>query len=55
MATRAKVNPNNKQAWIVIDQIRTVVKPGIIKILDQLTDQEIAGTKLTIRATLVDK
>ena len=52
--TRVKVDHNNKQGWIVIDQIRTIDKRRIIKFLDQLTDKEIAETKLTIRETLVD-
>ena len=52
--TRVKVDHNNKQGWIVIDQIRIIDKRRIIKFLDQLTDKEIAETKLTIRETLVD-
>ena len=52
--TRVKVDHNNKEGWVVIDQIRTIDKRRIIKILDQLTDKEIAETKLTIRETLVD-
>ena len=52
--TRVKVDHNKKKGWIVIDQIRTIDKQRIIKILDQLTDKEIAETKLTIRETLVD-
>jgi len=52
--TRVKVDHNNKQGWIVIDQIRTIDKRRIIKTLDQLTDKEIAETKLIIRETLVD-
>jgi mRNA interferase MazF len=52
--TRVKVDHNNKQGWIVIDQIRTIDKRRIIKTLDQLTEKEIAETKLTIRETLVD-
>lgn len=52
--TRVKVDHNNKQGWIVIDQIRTIDKRRIIKILGQLTNKEIAETKLTIRETLVD-
>jgi len=52
--TRVKVDHNKKKGWIVIDQIRTIDKQRIIKILDQLTDKGIAETKLTIRETLVD-
>jgi mRNA interferase MazF len=52
--TRVKVVHDKKQGWIVIDQIRTIDKRRIIKILDQLTEKEIANTKLTIRETLVD-
>ena len=52
--TQVKVDHNKKQGWIVIDQIRTIDKQRIIKILDELTEKEIAATKVIIRETLMD-
>jgi mRNA interferase MazF len=52
--TRIKVVHNNEIGWIVIDQIRTIDKQRIIKILGTLSQQEISRTKKIIRETLVD-
>jgi mRNA interferase MazF len=52
--TRVKVLHDNKEGWIVLDQIRTIDKLRIIKILDSLTDKEIEKVKVTIRELLVD-
>jgi mRNA interferase MazF len=52
--TRIEVKHDNKIGWIVLDQIRTVDKPRIIKILDRLIDSEIDRVKLTIKELLVD-
>ena len=52
--TRVKIDHKKTKGWIVIDQIRTIDKRRIIKVLDELTDKEIAETKLTIKETLVD-
>jgi mRNA interferase MazF len=52
--TRIKVKTGEKNGWVVIDQIRTVDKQRIIKILDRLTAKEIEKIKLTIRETFVD-
>ena len=52
--TRLEVKHDNKTGWIVIDQIRTIYKQRIIKILDNLTDIEIEQVKMTIKELLVD-
>ncbi len=52
--TRVEVNHNDKEGWIVIDQIRTIDKTRIIKILDKLSTKEIENVKSVIRETLVD-
>lgn len=52
--TRVKVNHDNKNGWIAIDQIRTVDKERVIKILDHLTMREIEKVKSVLRETFVD-
>jgi mRNA interferase MazF len=44
----------NKISWIVIDQIRTIDKRRIIKIMERLTLPEIKEVKSVIRETYVD-
>jgi len=39
---------------MVLDQIRTVDRLRIVKILDALDDKEIANAKATIKETYVD-
>jgi mRNA interferase MazF len=52
--TRIEVKHDDKKGWIVLDQLRTVDKQRILKILDKLTDGEILKLKSTIKETLVD-
>lgn len=52
--TRIKVKHKNQAGWIVIDQIRTIDKQRVIKILDSLTTSEIKQVKEIIRETLYD-
>lgn len=52
--TRVKVNQDNKNGWIAIDQIRTVDKEKVIKILDSLTFVEIEKVKSVLKETYVD-
>ncbi len=52
--TRVKVKHRKKIGWIVIDQLRTIDKQRIIKILGSLSPGEIENTKKVIRETLVD-
>ena len=52
--TRIVANHGNNNGWIVLDQIRTIDKQRIIKILDKLTDKEIKLVKEIIKETFVD-
>jgi mRNA interferase MazF len=52
--TRIEVKHNKTQGWIVLDQIRTVDRIRIIKILGNLTEKEIVKTKEAINEILVD-
>ena len=52
--TRIKTNLQNTVGWLAIDQIRTIDRQRIIKILGSLTEAEIQKTKETIREAFVD-
>lgn len=52
--TRVEVHHNEKDGWIVIDQVRTIDKTRIIKVLDKLSTKEIENVKSVIRETFVD-
>jgi len=52
--TRIEIKHNRKIGWIVIDQIRTVDKQRIIKVLGRMTKLEIKEVKLVIKETFVD-
>ena len=52
--TRIPVNHNDKKGMIAIDQIRTVNKKRIIKLLGKLNKAEIKMTKEVIKETFVD-
>lgn len=52
--TRVEVNHDDKDGWIVIDQIRTIDKIRIIKVLDKLSKKEVEKVKSVIRETFVD-
>lgn len=52
--TRIEVNHNNKKGWIVLDQIRTVDRQRIIKVLGNLTEKEIQKVKIILKETFVD-
>ncbi len=52
--TRIEVKHNRKTGWIVIDQIRTIDKQRIIKILGRLSQPEIKELKSVVKETFVD-
>lgn len=52
--TRVEVKHNEQIGWVVLDQIRTIDKQRILKILGKLADKEIIATKNIIRETFVD-
>ena len=52
--TRVEVRHDNKEGWIVIDQIRTIDKQRIIKVVDKLSKSESKKVKEIIKETFVD-
>lgn len=52
--TRVSVEHDGKKGMIVIDQIRTVDKVRILKVLGKLTKSEIKECKQVIKETFVD-
>ena len=52
--TRIEIKYNGKIGWIVIDQIRTVDKQRIIKVLGKMTKPEIKEVKLVIKEAFVE-
>ncbi len=52
--SRVEVKHDRKMGWIVIDQIRTIDKQRIIKILGRLSRPEIKEVKSVIKETFVD-
>ena len=43
--TRVPVKHNKTKGWVVLDQIRTIDRQRIVKILDHLTEKEIYTVK----------
>lgn len=52
--TRVAVDHDGKKVMVMIDQIRTVDKSRVIKVLGMLTKSEIKNCKDIIRETFVD-
>ena len=52
--TRIEVKHKKTKGWIVLDQIRTIDRQRIVKILDNLIEKEISNLKAIIRETYVD-
>jgi len=52
--TRIAVKHDDKKDWVVLDQIRTIDKQRIIKVLGSLTKSEISELKSIVRETYVD-
>ena len=52
--TRIEVKHKIAKGWIVLDQIRTVDRQRIVKILDNLVDKEISLVKAILKETYVD-
>lgn len=52
--TRVEVNHDKKKGWIVLDQIRTVDRQRIIKVLGKLTEKEIVKVKAVLKETYID-
>ncbi|MBN1463225.1 MAG: type II toxin-antitoxin system PemK/MazF family toxin [Paludibacteraceae bacterium] len=52
--TRVQIKHNDKNGWVVIDQIRTIDKQRIAKVVDKLSEKEIKKVKETIFETFVE-
>ena len=52
--TRVKVKQKKESGWVVIDQLRTIDKQRIIRILGELSPVEINKTKSIIKEMFVD-
>ena len=52
--TRVEIKHDNKIGWVILDQIRTIDKQRIIKILGRLSRPEIKEVKEVIKETFVD-
>ena len=52
--TRIKVKHQNKNGWIILDQIRTVDKQRIVKSYQKLATIEITQVKSVIKEIFVD-
>jgi mRNA interferase MazF len=52
--TQVEVDHDKKRGWVVIDQIRTVDRKRIIKVLGDLTEKEINKVKSVLKETFVD-
>ena len=51
--TRIQIKHSKIKGWVVLDQIRTIDRLRIIKILDTLTENEIFSVKAIIKETYV--
>ena len=52
--TRIEVKHNKTKGWIVLDQIRTIDRQRIIKIVGTLVDKEITNVKAALKEIYVD-
>lgn len=52
--TRVEISHDKKTGWIVLDQIRTVDRKRINKVLGNLSELEIKKVKEVLRETFVD-
>jgi mRNA interferase MazF len=52
--TRVEIKHDHKIGWVIIDQIRTIDKDRIIKVLGRLSKPEIKEVKSIIKETFVD-
>ena len=51
--TRIQIKHTKIKGWIVLDQIRTIDRLRIIKVLDTLSEKEIYTIKATLQETYV--
>jgi mRNA interferase MazF len=51
--TRVAVKHGKTKGWVVLDQIRTIDRKRIVKLLDKLIEKEIGNIKTVIQETYV--
>ena len=52
--TRVEVKHNKTKGWVVLDQIRTIDRQRVVKILDTLTEKELYNVKTVLKEIFVD-
>ena len=52
--TRVEIKHTKTKGWLVLDQIRTIDRMRVIKVLDPLTEKEIYNVKTTLKEIYVD-
>ena len=52
--TRIEIKGENTKGWVMIDQIRTIDKQRITKVLNSISENEIMEIKNVIKNTFVD-
>ena len=52
--TRVEIKHDHKIGWIVLDQVRTIDKQRIVKILGKLSKPEIKKVKAVLKETFID-
>lgn len=52
--TRVEIHHNDKKGWIVLDQLRSLDRQRIIKVLGDISDKEIIKVKEVLKETYVD-
>jgi mRNA interferase MazF len=52
--TRIKIKFNNKTSRVVLDQIMTIEKTRVIKVLGEITPTEIKKIKAVLKETFID-
>ena len=52
--TRVKVRQDRKNGWVVVDQIRTIDRARIVRVLGHLAPKEVVLLKQVIKETFVD-
>lgn len=52
--TRIEIKHNDKIGWVVVDQIRTIDKKRVLKVLGRMTKPKIKELKSVIKETFVD-
>jgi mRNA interferase MazF len=51
--TRVPVKHNKTKGWIVLDQIRTIDRQRVVKLLDKLSEKDIHEVKAIMHETYV--